>query len=239
MLKYIEQGHVAAGWSCKEIDVIQIFYHLFSTTGEAEQLLPDQLAQQTLPRLHPHNQHQTGISQICLTVFWSHNHWNLGLLLQGLLPHLLDQLPKLAHERSMKHQHFWSLSEVTYPQKHRAKFGQRSVCPHGSCCCGDINWEVFLHWCDGKLSEMGTGEEGCLAAHFKVIIFWRDSWIWPATTACRVAGYSVSSSLCHKIYSLKYLSTAAAEFTETSCSPDRQALQANLWSLLEGEAFVK
>lgn len=74
-------------------------------------------------------------------------------------------------------------------------------------------------------SSMDTGEEGCHAAYIKVIIFWRDSWMLPASTACGEAGNSVvSSSLCHKIFSLKYLSTAASdEFTETPCSPDRQA----------------
>lgn len=65
--------------------------------------------------------------------------WNLGLLLEGLLPGLLDQLPKVAHERSMKHQHFQSLSEVSQTKKHGATLEQRSLCRHEEvnavCCC--------------------------------------------------------------------------------------------------------
>lgn len=44
-------------------------------------------------------------------------------LLQGLLAGLLDQLPKVPQERSMKHKHSQSLSEVTCSQKHGAKLG--------------------------------------------------------------------------------------------------------------------
>lgn len=103
-------------------------------------------------------------------------------LLQGLLPGLLDPQPKVVHEKNMKHQHFQSLSEVVCTQKHGARLRQRSPCRHGEvkafCRHWNISWEVFFlfffHKDSGGISlkfSMSAVEEGCLAVHFKVIIF--------------------------------------------------------------------
>lgn len=87
---------------------------------------------------------------------------------------------------------------------------------------------------------MGTGEEGCLANHFKVIIFLSrlerqvDGASKHGLWRSRVLGVVIS--VPEDLQLQNDSSAGADEFTETPCSPDRQALQTRL---LEGEAFVK
>lgn len=90
----------------------------------------------------------------------------------------------------------------TGPSSSRDLCGEVNTFSH----CWDINWEVVLLGQRGKLSEIFNGHRSR-----RVPCYWLQGHHLLKTTgetagccqACREAGNSVSSSVCHKIFTLK------------------------------------